>query len=100
MQKTSNDLVAPPGKVLLREVPNEAVADKLGSLYIPDTAQGRQKYRNWMVFAVGDGCRHLTALDVGRRILVAPRWPVEFECDGQKYAVVYDHHIIGILEEV
>jgi chaperonin GroES len=80
----------------------EKQEEKLGSLFIPDSA--KEKPQEAEVIAVGKGKRSddgkLIALDVqvGNRILFGKYSGSEIKIDGEEYLIMREDEVLGILE--
>lgn len=84
-------------RVLLIDVSD--VVDQVGSLYIPEQAQDRQRYRQWEVYATGPDLTDLR-LQKGVRVICDSRFAGEpMLWNGTLVRFVREEHVIAIVEE-
>ena len=90
--------IKPLGDRVLIESQDEA-EEKVGSLYIPDTA--KEKPQVGVIVAVGDGNIGDKKLDmivkVGDKVLYGKYAGQEVKDDGKEYLIVKQSDIVGIL---
>jgi len=81
--------------VLLQSVGDEQLTDKHGSLYLPEQALDRQRYRQWQV--VNAGPETPIELQPGMRVMVDGRFAgEEIHLDDGVFRLMFDYHIIAI----
>ena len=78
-------------RVLLRR---PATADKIGSLYLPDSAKRRPQEAE--VVAVGP---EVETVSPGMRVLIGRYAGVEVDYGGEKLVLVWERDLLGVLEE-
>lgn len=79
-------------KVLLK--PEEVKEQKIGNLYIPDTAQEKKTIGE--IIAVGPEVEGIKAKD---SVLYSKYSGTEVELDGEKYIILEEDDIIAIIEK-
>lgn len=86
----------PLGNRLILAPINEVV-DKIGSLWMPEQSQDRQRYRRWRVAAIGDGVRDPRLLP-GIEVVVNERHAGEaVVLNDEIHRVVLESSIIAII---
>lgn len=82
------------GQVLAKDV--SEVADKVGSLHLPDQALDRQKYRQWEIVKVPEGTP--LELQPGMRVMVDGRFSgTPLELDDGTFRLLDINRIIAII---
>ena len=87
-------------RVVVKRIENDE--NKIGGLYIPDSA--KEKPQEGEVIAVGNGKRNeagqLVPLDVkaGDRILFGKYSGSDIKLDGEEYMIMREDEVLGILE--
>jgi chaperonin GroES len=87
-------------RIVVKRIENDV--NKIGGLYIPDSA--KEKPQEGEVIAVGHGKRNdkgeLVALDVkaGDRILFGKYSGSDIKIDGTEYMIMREDEVLGILE--
>ena len=87
-------------RIVVKRIENDV--NKIGGLYIPDSA--KEKPQEGEVIAVGHGKRNdkgeLVALDVkaGDRILFGKYSGSDIKIDGTEYMIMREDEVLGVLE--
>jgi chaperonin GroES len=87
-------------RIVVKRIENDV--NKIGGLYIPDSA--KEKPQEGEVIAVGHGKRNdkgeIVPLDVkaGDRILFGKYSGSDIKIDGQEYMIMREDEVLGVLE--
>lgn len=84
--------------VLLQPLSADEIADQTeGGLWLPPSAEERQRYRQWDVVAVGEGVCE-PALLPGARVLVSQYAGTPIVLNYQPYLLVFEERIDAIID--
>ncbi len=84
-------------RILIRALRRDEIAQRLGSLWLPQSAEDAQKYRQWEIVAVGPDVLD-EALLPGARVLIAQYAGATVEIDGEPHLFVFEENVDAILE--
>jgi co-chaperonin GroES (HSP10) len=87
-------------RVFLKDLPDDEVMQKTdsGLLWLPDSALEWQRYRQWIVVAVGPRVREPN-IRPGMRVIITKWAGVGVDIDGEEYRVALDQDIICSIKE-
>ncbi len=89
--------VQPRGtRLLIRPLAKSEMLEKVGSLYLTETTQENQRFRQWEVVAVGDEVRD-PALLPGAQIVVDAYGGSPFDIEGEPYAFIEEERVSCVL---
>ncbi len=84
-------------RILIRALRRDEIAQRLGSLWLPASAEAAQRYRQWEIVAVGPDVLDETLLP-GARVLIAQYSGATVEIDGEPHLFVFEENIDTIVE--
>ena len=84
-------------RILIRALRRDEVADRLGSLWLPTSAEDAQRYRQWEIVAVGPDVLD-EALLPGARVLIAQYSGATVELNGEPHLFVAEENIDAVVE--
>ena len=84
-------------RLLIRALRRDGIAQRLGSLWLPLSAEDSQRYRQWEIVAVGPDVLDETLLP-GARVLIAQYAGATTEIDGEPHLFVFEENVDAVFD--
>ena len=82
-------------RLLIRALRRDEITQRLGSLWLPASAEDAQRYRQWEIVAVGPDVLD-EALLPGARVLVAQYAGATTEINGEPHIFVFEENVDAV----
>lgn len=96
-QRTDRRMIPCGNRILIRVLRHDELTQRLGSLWLPQSAEKAQRYRQWEIVAVGPDVLDEVLLP-GARILIAQYAGSPTEIDGEACLFVFEENIDAVFD--